>query len=91
MKHLITILIAACLFATSAMAGSTDYATQRSTQEQSYRDKMADQALQEHYRNNPVQTPAASTSNKRKARKNSDDLHRKTFGNKDTSEVWGTK
>jgi len=91
MKHLLAIIIAPLFFTTQAIAGSTDYTDQRQTQESSYQDTIANQALKDYYQKNPNQTPTTNATQKKKPRSNSGDLHRKTFGSDDSSEVWGTK
>lgn len=92
MKNAILIAIALPLLtALPVMAGSDDYTTQRSSQEQSYQNTIANQALQQYYKNNPEQSPNYTGASQKKASKKKGSLHQRTWGSEDSGETWGTK
>ena len=95
MRHILTLLIVTFVMSLSAdlaLAGSADYASQRQSQEDSYENQIANKAMQDYYRNTPASAPKPSAATqKKKSRTSSSNLHKKTFGDSENSEVWGTK
>lgn len=94
MEKMLLTCTAVLLMTSFAHAGTADYADEQQSYEDSYKSTMQNKVLEEYYRTHPdqvSQTDDVKKDGQKAERDGAEGLHRKTFGQGQNSEVWGTK
>ncbi|WP_041720331.1 hypothetical protein [Pseudodesulfovibrio piezophilus] len=88
MKLMSAICLGVLLLPTPGLCGTDEYSDVRESYESSATSAMQSQVLREYFNKSNGKVDEATV---RKKRQGAEELHRKTFGDGQNAEVWGTR